>query len=75
MRTTVIGGTPIRVLSETVVVPQRGTFTVQVVQDRTTEQRTLGVIQVVLLVGGLLVLVVSFGFGTVYARRAMVPDP
>ncbi len=64
---------PIRVLSETVVVPQRGTFTVQVVQDRTTEQRTLGVIQVVLLVGGLLVLVVSFGFGTVYARRAMVP--
>ena len=73
VRTTVIGGTPVRVLSETVVVPQRGTFTVQVVQDRTTEQRTLGVIQVVLLVGGLLVLVVSFGFGTVYARRAMVP--
>jgi signal transduction histidine kinase len=73
IQTTVIGGTPIRVLSETVVVPQRGTFTVQVVQDRTTEQRTLGVIQVVLLVGGLLVLVVSFGFGTVYARRAMVP--
>ena len=64
---------PIRVLTETVDVPQRGTFTVQVVQDRTTEQRTLGVIQVVLLVGGLLVLVVSFGFGTVYARRAMVP--
>ena len=26
-----------------------------------------------LLVGGLLVLVVSFGFGTVYARRALVP--
>jgi signal transduction histidine kinase len=73
IQTTVIGGTPVRVLSETVVVPQRGTFTVQVVQDRTTEQRTLGVIQIVLLVGGLLVLVVSFGFGTVYARRAMVP--
>ena len=73
IQTTTIGGTPVRVLSETVVVPQRGTFTVQVVQDRTTEQRTLGVIQIVLLVGGLLVLVVSFGFGTVYARRAMVP--
>ncbi len=30
-------------------------------------------IQFVLVVGGLLVLVVSFGFGTIYARRALVP--
>ncbi len=73
VQTTVIGSTPVRVLSQTVAVPQRGTFTVQVVQDRTTEQQTLGVIQLVLIIGGLLVLVVSFGFGTIYARRAMVP--
>ena len=65
--------TPIRILTETVQVPTRGTFTLQVVQDRTTEQQTLQVITIVLVVGGLLVLIVSFGFGTVYARRALVP--
>jgi len=73
IQTTVVAKTSVRVLTETVDVPQRGTYTVQVVQDRTTEQQTLQVIQFVLLVGGLLVLVVSFGFGTVYARRALVP--
>jgi signal transduction histidine kinase len=73
VRTAVIADTPVRILTETVDVPPRGIFTVQVVQDRTTEQQTLQVIQVVLLVGGLLVLVVSFGFGTIYARRALVP--
>lgn len=73
VQTTVVANTPVRILTQTVDVPPRGTFTVQIVQDRTTEQQTLGVIQLVLLVGGLLVLVVSFGFGTIYARRAMVP--
>ena len=73
IQTAVLATTPVRILTETVVVPQRGTYTVQIVQDRTTEQRTLQVIQFVLLVGGLLVLVVSFGFGTIYARRALVP--
>ncbi len=73
VRTAVIADTPVRILTETVDVPGRGTFTVQVVQDRTTEQQTLQVIQIVLLVGGLLVLIVSFGFGTVYARRALIP--
>jgi signal transduction histidine kinase len=73
IQTSVIGNTPVRILTETVEVPTRGTFTLQVIQNRTTEQNTLQVIQFVLLVGGLLVLVVSFGFGTVYARRALVP--
>jgi signal transduction histidine kinase len=63
----------VRILTQTVDVPGRGVYTVQILQDRTTEQNTLQVIQIVLLVGGLLVLVVSFGFGTVYARRALVP--
>jgi signal transduction histidine kinase len=73
VETAVIVKTPVRILTETVAVPDRGTYTVQVVQDRTTEQQTLAVILAVLLIGGLLVLVVSFGFGTIYARRALVP--
>src|SRR3954449_10228957 len=64
---------PVRILTETVEVPQRGTYTIQIVQDRTTEQQTLQVILFVLVVGGLLVLIVSFGFGTIYARRALIP--
>ena len=27
----------------------------------------------ILLIGGLVVIVVAFGFGTIYARRALVP--
>jgi signal transduction histidine kinase len=73
IQTTELAKTPVRILTETVNVGERGTFTIQIVQDRTTEQQTLQVIQIVLVVGGLLVLVVSFGFGTVYARRALVP--
>jgi signal transduction histidine kinase len=73
VETTVVGTTPVRILSETVDLGSRGTFTIQVVQDRTTEEQTLQVIRFVLLVGGALVLVVSFGFGAVYARRALVP--
>ena len=72
VRSTSLGGTPVRVLTETVQVDQR-TFTVQVIQDRTAEQRTLEVMLVVLLLGGLVVVLVAFGFGTIYARRALVP--
>lgn len=73
IETTVLAETPVRILTENIAVPGRGTYTVQVVQDRTTEQHTLRVILAVLIVGGLLVVVVSFGFGTIYARRALVP--
>ncbi len=73
IQTTVVENLPVRILTETVDVPTRGTFTVQVVQDRSTEEQTLRVILQVLLFGGLLVLVVSFGFGAIYARRALVP--
>ena len=73
IETTVLAETPVRILTENIAVPGRGTYTVQVVQDRTTEQHTLRVILAVLVVGGLLVVVVSFGFGTIYARRALVP--
>ncbi len=70
-RTTV--QTPVRILTQNVVLPAGPTYTVQVVGDRIAEDRTLAVMLVVLVVGGLVVVLVAFGFGTVYARRALVP--
>jgi len=72
IQTATIGDTPVRVLTQNVVV-DGATFTVQVIQDRTAEQQTLRVMLAVLLVGGLVVVIVAFGFGTIYARRALVP--
>lgn len=73
IRTSDIEGTPIRLLTEPIQDGSGATFLIQVVQDRTAEQSTLDVILAVLVVGGLVVIVVAFGFGTVYARRALVP--
>jgi two-component system, OmpR family, sensor histidine kinase CiaH len=50
-----------------------GRWAVQVVQDRSTEQRTLQNIVFVLVLGGIVVVLVAGGFGWVYARRALVP--
>ena len=65
--------TPVRVLTTSVQSTQAGTVYLQVFQDRTAEQRTLNVLLVVLLLGGVIVLVVAAGVGTVYSRRALVP--
>ena len=65
--------TPVRILTENVAVTGGSTYTVQVIGDRVAEQRTLDTMLVVLLVGGGLVVLVAFGFGTIYARRALVP--
>ncbi len=65
--------TPVRVLTTSVQGTQVGTVYVQVFQDRTAEQRTLDVLLVVLLVGGVVVLIVAAGVGTIYSRRALVP--
>ena len=43
------------------------------IQDRSAELKTLDAIRTVLLVGGLVVVLVAFGFGGFYARRALVP--
>ena len=72
VQTASLEGTPVRILTETVDVEGR-TFTVQIIQDRTAEQRTLETMLAVLIVGGLVVLLVAFGFGTIYARHALVP--
>lgn len=63
---------PVRQLTVPADSPQ-GRFFVQVVQDRTTEIRTLESLLVVLVVGGLVVVLVAAGFGALYARRALVP--
>jgi signal transduction histidine kinase len=64
--------TPVRVLTDPVRF--RGQpFYLQVVGDRTTEERTLRILVIVLVVGGLVALVAASGVGAAYARRALVP--
>ncbi|HEY2915659.1 MAG TPA: HAMP domain-containing sensor histidine kinase [Candidatus Limnocylindrales bacterium] len=70
--TTSLVGVPVRQLTETVTT-DTGTWSVQVVQDRTTEAHTLQNIVIVLSIGGVLVVLVAAGFGWIYARRALVP--
>jgi two-component system sensor histidine kinase CiaH len=72
IRSAAIADLPIRVLTEPV--EWRGeTLFVQVVGDRTAEQRTLEVLVLVLVLGGLVALVVASGVGAAYASRALVP--
>jgi signal transduction histidine kinase len=72
LRTASISGTPVRILTESISVDGE-TYLAQVIGDRVAEQRTLDVMLSVLVVGGGVVFIVAFGFGTVYARRALVP--
>jgi two-component system sensor histidine kinase CiaH len=67
-----IAGVDWRVLTQPIATPT-GTMLVQVLGDRTDEQRTLGVLLVVLIAGGLLALAASLGVGWLYAERALVP--
>ena len=65
--------TPVRILTENVQAQGGETYAVQIVGDRIAEQRTLDVMLTVLLLGGIVVVLVAFGFGAIYARRALVP--
>jgi signal transduction histidine kinase len=65
-------GVNFRVLSESVSTP-RGPYVVQIAQDITGERRTLNVLLLVLVGGGLLGLVGAMLVGAVYAERALVP--
>jgi signal transduction histidine kinase len=67
-----LDGIHFRVLSESVPT-QRGTYVVQIAQDITSERRTLDVLVVVLVAGGLLGLLGASAVGAIYARRALVP--
>ncbi len=64
--------TSVRVLTEPVAF--RGQqFYLQIVGDRTAEVRTLRILALVLVVGGLAALLVASGVGAAYASRALVP--
>ncbi len=68
------GIVPVRLLTQRVVYVDDGqTYFLQALQDRSTEVATLNALLTVLLAGGLVAAVVAVAFGTVYARRALVP--
>jgi signal transduction histidine kinase len=64
--------TPVRVLTEPVSFRGQPLY-LQVVGDRTTEQRTLAILVVVLVIGGAVALLAASGVGAAYAGRALVP--
>ncbi len=72
VRDTVLASVPVRILSVTAT-SRIGPVIIQVVQDRTDEQKTLDVISDVLIFGGILAVLVSGGFGAIDARRALAP--
>lgn len=72
VRTATLNDTPVRVLSTPVEI-DGADYVVQVVQDRSAEERTLTTLLIVLVAGGLVVLGAATGIGFVYAGRALVP--
>lgn len=65
---------PVRVLTQRVTYREDGEiYFLQALQDRSTEVETLRGLLAVLVIGGAIVVLVAIGFGTVYARRALVP--
>ncbi len=72
VRDAVLADVPVRILSVTAS-SRIGPVVIQVVQDRTDEQKTLDVISDVLIFGGLLAVAAASAFGAVYARRALAP--
>ncbi|GIW20027.1 MAG: hypothetical protein KatS3mg065_0323 [Chloroflexota bacterium] len=73
VRTSRIEDVPVRILSERVSGRRLGTLVVQVVGDRTAEQRTLDVLRFVLVVGGLGAAIVAGAAASWYARWALGP--
>jgi signal transduction histidine kinase len=71
LRETAVLGVPVRVY--TAPLSTDPALVVQVVSDRTTELRTLGVTLLVLLAGGLVALAAATVAGWFYAGRALVP--
>ena len=70
--TATMANTPVRVLTDPVTFRGRQLF-IQIVGDRTTEERTLQILVLVLVVGGAIALLVASGVGAAYANRALVP--
>jgi len=72
VRAATVADTPVRVLSETVTIAGEP-YVLQIIQDRTAEERVLGVLLLVLGLGGGAVLLTAAGVGFFYAGRALVP--
>ncbi|MGH2358154.1 MAG: sensor histidine kinase [Candidatus Limnocylindria bacterium] len=72
IRTADVNGTPVRVLTQPIQVGDE-TWYVQILQDRTAEERTLAILLLVLVGGGMAVLAASVLIGFAYAGRALVP--
>ena len=66
--------TPVRVLTDPVLFRGRQLF-LQIVGDRTAEERTLRVLVLVLIVGGAIALLVASGVGAAYATPGTGADP
>ena len=65
---------PVRIVTQKVTYQADGeTYFLQALQDRSTEVSTLNALLLVLVIGGGIVVLVAVGFGTIYARRALVP--
>lgn len=64
--------TPIRVLTDPVTFRGQQVF-LQIVGDRTTEERTLRILVLILVIGGAVALLIASGVGAAYANRALVP--
>jgi signal transduction histidine kinase len=64
--------TPVRVLTDPVTFRGQRIY-LQIVGDRSTEERTLQVLVLILVVGGAVALVIASGVGAAYANRALVP--
>lgn len=73
VRTVRIGDVPVRILSERISGRRLGELVLQVVGDRTAEQRTLDVLRVILLIGGALAVLVAGLAAGWYSRSALVP--
>jgi signal transduction histidine kinase len=72
VRSTSLDDTPVRVLSDPLPLGDQ-MWVVQILQDRTSEQRVLDTALLVLVLGGLAVLAVAVVIGFFYAGRALVP--
>ena len=72
VRDATVSGIPIRVYSLAVTGPD-GTYVVQVIGDRTAEERLLSTLALVLGLGGLAAVLLAVAAGYIYAGRALVP--
>lgn len=73
VRTAEISGTPVRVLSLPVELPDGSTAVLQVAQIISAEDQVLTTLRIVLLGGGVIALVAATLAGAAYASRALVP--